>query len=101
MRNIGVRGAPCWDTNVLNVSCTNCYCERVFASSAKLQLALPVRGLERRVRYKTWHRKFISRYPNVCASKEQKTSSTQLLQSLTGAVKYIRSCLETTEVTTK
>ena len=46
MRNIGVRNAPCWDPNVLNASCTNCYCERVFASSAILQLTLPVRGLE-------------------------------------------------------
>ena len=28
----------------------NCNCERVFASSAKLQLTLPVRGFERRMR---------------------------------------------------
>ena len=38
MRNICVRDAPCWDQtpNVLNVSSTNCDCERVSASSAKL-----------------------------------------------------------------
>ena len=50
MRNMCVHDAPCWDRNVLNASCSNCNCERVFASSAKLQLALPVRGLERRMR---------------------------------------------------
>ena len=49
MRNICVRDTPCWDPNVLNSSRTNCNCERVFASSAKLQLALPVPGLERRM----------------------------------------------------
>ena len=38
MRNIGIRNAPCWEPNVLNASCTNCYCECVSASSAKLQL---------------------------------------------------------------
>ena len=52
MRNICVRDAPCWDEtlNVLNASNTNCNCERVFASSTKLQLVLPVRGFEQRVR---------------------------------------------------
>ena len=50
MRNICVRDAPCWDPNVLNGSSTNCNCERVFAWSVKLQLRLPVRGLERRMR---------------------------------------------------
>ena len=47
MRNICVRDALCWDPNVLNASCTNCNC---CASSAILQLALPVRGLEPRMR---------------------------------------------------
>ena len=46
MRNISVRDVPCWDPNVLNALSTNCICERVFASSANLQLALPVRGLD-------------------------------------------------------
>ena len=50
MRNICVRDAPCWDPNVLNAPCTNCYCERLFTSAAKLQLTLPVRGFERRMR---------------------------------------------------
>ena len=39
MRNVRVRDAPCWDRtpNVLNALSANCNCERVFASSAKLQ----------------------------------------------------------------
>ena len=40
MRNICVRDSPCWDQNS----------ERVFTSSAKLQLTLPVRELEPRMR---------------------------------------------------
>ena len=35
---------------MLNASSTNCNREGVFASSAKLQLNLPVRGLEWRIR---------------------------------------------------
>ena len=50
MRSICVRDAPWWDSNVLNASSTNCNCERVFASGAKLQLAVRVCGLERRMR---------------------------------------------------
>ena len=52
MRNICVPNAPCWDQtpNVLNEWSTDCNYERVFASSAKLQLRMPVHGLEWRMR---------------------------------------------------
>ena len=52
MRNICVRDASCWDQtpNVLNASSTNCNCKRVFTSSAKMQLTLPMSRLEWRVR---------------------------------------------------
>ena len=77
LRNICVHDAPCWDPNVLNATCTNCYCERVFVSSAKLQLPpLSVRWLEQGIRLQTWHWKFISRYPNASTSKELRMSST-------------------------
>ena len=55
--------------NVLNASSENCNCERVFVSSAKLQLTRSCTDSSSECVYKTWHWKFISRYPNVCASK--------------------------------
>ena len=59
--------------------------ERVFASSAKLQLALPVRGLEWRMRIQTWHWKFIYQYPMFVQTR----SSTVYINSN----KYKNSCI--------
>ena len=62
--------------NVLNVSSTNCDCERVIASSAKLQLALPVRGLERRMRVQNVALKIHFPVPKCLCKQGTKKSST-------------------------
>ena len=80
MRNICVRDASCRDPNVLNASSTNCNRERVFVSSAKVQLRLPVRRLERRMRTQNVSLKIHFPVPNVCASKEQKMFSTKYIK---------------------
>ena len=51
---------------------TNRYCERVFSSSAKLQLQLPVRGLERRMRVQNVALKTHFPISKCLCSKEQK-----------------------------
>ena len=62
MGDICVRARPCWDQNS----------ERVFASSAKLQLPLHVRGLDRRMRIQNVALKIHFPVPNVCAINEEK-----------------------------
>ena len=47
--------------NVFSLRVQNCNC------------VCPCADSSRECTYKTWHWKFISRYPNVCASKEQKS----------------------------
>ena len=68
MRNICVRDSPCWDQNS----------ERVFTSSAKLQLTLPVRGLKRRVRIQNVALKIHFPVPKYLCEQGIKMSSTVL-----------------------
>ena len=66
MRNICVRDVPFWDQNYERVKCFEC----------KTVTALPVRGLELRMRIQNVALKIHFPVPNVCASKELKMSST-------------------------
>ena len=78
MRNICVRDAPAgtelWTCQMLRVQTVTA---NVF--SLRVQNCADSSG---ECVYKTWHWKFISRYPNVCASKEQKTSSTNSVKRM-------------------
>ena len=80
MRNIRVRDTTCWDRNVLNASSANCNCERVFVSSAKLRLALPVRGPERRMRTQNVALKIHFPVPN-CLCKQETEKCLQHISS--------------------
>ena len=65
--------------------------ERV-ATSPKLWLPCPCGDWSGECVYKTWHWKSISRYPNVCASKEQKKSSTRGTCYMSIKSCFFRSC---------
>ena len=90
MRNIVVRDAPCWDPNVLNASCKNCYyhpcANKTSVPEQNDEKCLYKRDIENPneylsvINFRGDHvikllpstSTSILRYPKVCVSKEQR-----------------------------
>ena len=83
MRNICVRDAPrsprTKTSNALSASSTTVTANVFSFRALNCNCVCPCADSSSECVYKTWHWKFIFRYPIVCASQEQKMSSTTVM----------------------